>query len=190
LLNGFFNQQIHGFVDTSGAVWKPQTVDNIAPPLGPADAAQFQRAAKIRDIWFGGGSTLAVKFDIKPLMLDAGAKAATLDFGGSKVAAAAGSQAAAAAVSVTWPGSPAMGSVSLTFDPPATGAPVQESGPWGLFRLFARGLKRDPAVAGRYVLSLKEGDRSVDYEVKVNGAGGQNPFDLGPLQDFRCPVVQ
>ncbi len=90
-----------------------------------------------------------------------------------------------------------MQTVHLSFDPAPTAAAAgtpqlgQETGPWGLFRLFGRGtLKRDTATPGRYTLSLRLNDRAADYEVKVGSTPTQNPFDLALLQEFRCPAVQ
>ena len=57
-------------------------------PITPADLAQFQRAATIRDLFFaGGGNTPSVRFDITPVKLDPGAKQATLDLGGTTIVA-------------------------------------------------------------------------------------------------------
>ena len=73
LIDGFFNTQLRPYVDTTGKVWKPQSVDGVAAPVSQADIAQFQRAAVIRDLFFAPGSTtIAVRFDIMPVDLDAG----------------------------------------------------------------------------------------------------------------------
>ena len=52
LLDKFFNDNLQTFVDTSGATWKAQPVAGVAPPVTPADLAQFQRASQIRDLFF------------------------------------------------------------------------------------------------------------------------------------------
>ena len=75
LLDGYFNTQLRPFVDTSGKDWKLQPVEGVVAPVTPADLAQFQRAAAIRDLFFaGGGNTPSVRFDISPVNLDPGAK--------------------------------------------------------------------------------------------------------------------
>ncbi len=66
MLDGFFNTQLRPYVDVSGAAWKGQPVEGVAAPVSPADLAQFQRAAVIRDLFFGtGGNTpeLALRSD-------------------------------------------------------------------------------------------------------------------------------
>ena len=68
-------------VDVSGAVWKGQPVEGVAPPVSPVDLAQFQRASVIRDLFFGaGGNTPSLRFDLTPKFLDGAAKEVTLEF--------------------------------------------------------------------------------------------------------------
>src|SRR6266853_721690 len=70
LIDGFFNTQLRPYVDTTGKVWKPQSVDGVPAPVSQADLVQFQRAAIIRDLFFAPGSTtIAVRFDIMPGVL-------------------------------------------------------------------------------------------------------------------------
>ena len=59
LLDKFFNDNLQPFVDTSGTTWKAQAVAGVAPPVTPADLAQFQRASQIRDLFFAGGGSAA-----------------------------------------------------------------------------------------------------------------------------------
>ena len=68
LLDKFFNDNLQTFVDTSGTTWKAQPVAGVAPPVTPADLAQFQRASQIRDLFFAaGGNQPTVRFDITPI---------------------------------------------------------------------------------------------------------------------------
>src|SRR5881394_1160994 len=85
LLDGFFNTQLRPFVDTSGPVWRGQTVGGVPPPVSPAELARFQQAAKIRDVFFTAGATPTVHFDITPVSLDRGATQVTLDLGGTTI---------------------------------------------------------------------------------------------------------
>ena len=190
MLDGFFDQQLRGFVDTSGATWKPQALDTVPAPVGAADVAQFRRAAAIRDAYFAGGRAPNVRFDIRPISTDAASKGATLEFDGTKITGAGGIPPA----TIVWPGASPMQNVRLSFDTPAgqPAAPVAaETGPWGIFKLFARGTwKRDPASAGHYSLSLRLAEREAAYDITLAAPRGLNPLDPSLLQEFRCPVVQ
>jgi type VI secretion system protein ImpL len=183
LLDKFFNDNLATFVDTSGTAWKAQPVAGVAPPVTPADLAQFQRASQIRDLFFaGGGAQPTVRFDITPT--DTDAKQVTLDLDGQPIVYAHGP---IRPVSVTWPGPTRMINVRLVFDPPpSSGQPViQATGPWALFRVFGQGSLQQTGSADRYTLSFTLGDRHASFEIRAGSV--LNPFAPGVLRDFRCP---
>ncbi len=185
LLDKFFSDNLQTFVDTSGATWKAQPVAGVAPPVTPADLALFQRASQIRDLFFGGGGNQpTVRFDISPI--DSDAKQVTLDLDGQAITYAHGP---IRATSVTWPGPNRMNSARLIFDPPPSSGPavLTATGPWALFRLFAKGTVQQGDAADRYTLSFSLGDRHVSYELRAGSV--QNPFAPGVLKDFQCPAM-
>ncbi len=188
LIDGFVNTQLRPYVDMSGKTWKPQVADGVPAPVTPADLANFQRAAVIRDLFFsGGGTTPSVRFDITPTDLDAGAKQVTLDFDGTAVTNVHGP---ARATQITWPGSTRMQNVRLIFDPPPPGdtGVRSDSGPWAMFRMFGRGKIMQAGTPEKYTLSFQIGERSTAFEIRASSV--INPFVPGILQDFRCPTVQ
>ena len=104
LIDGFFNTQLRPYVLTSGKVWQ----------LQPADLAQFQRAATIRDLFFAGGSaTPTVRFDITLLSPDAGVRQAIFDFDGTAIVSIHGPPRV---TQIIWPGQHRMQSVRLVFE--------------------------------------------------------------------------
>ena len=185
-LDGFFNTQLKPFVDMSGKQWRLQPVDGNAAPVTPADLAQFQRAATIRDIFFPRGvSTVQLRFEITPA--PSSSSAATLDLGGTIIAS---TSEPATPTQITWPGPARMQAVKLTFDPPLSSgaATLQESGRWALFRLFGRGRTQPDGSSGRSTITFQSGDRQAVFEMRVSGPA--NPFAPATLQDFRCPAVR
>jgi len=189
LLDGFFNTQLRLFVDTTSNPWRGQTADGVAPPVSAADIAQFQRAAALRDMFFAPGSTtVAVRFDITPLSLDAGASKVSLELDGATVTHLQG--APPRATQITWPGPDRLQNVRLVFDPPPPGSTgvLAESGPWAMFRLFGRGTLGPAGAPGRYTLSFALGNRRAVFELRP--ATAINPFAPGVVQDFRCPSVR
>jgi type VI secretion system protein ImpL len=184
LLDKFYNDNLQTFVDTSGARWKAQPVAGVAPPVTPADLAQFQRASQIRDLFFGGGASQpAVRVEIMPI--DTDAKRVTLELDSQSIMYAHGPSRA---TSVTWPGQ-SRNSARLVFDPPPTSgqAALQASGPWALFRLFGQGTLQQSGPANRYTLNFTLGDRHASFELRAGAA--QNPFASGVLRDFQCPTL-
>src|SRR5215470_2069692 len=188
LIDGFFNTQLRPYVDTTGKVWQPQAVDGIPAPVSPADLAQFQRAAVIRDLFFAPNSTtIAVRFDIMPVQLDTGASSVNLELDGTSIVYAHGPTRS---TQVTWPGPNHMTNVRLVFDPPSRGdtGVISETGPWAMFRLFARGTLQQAGSPERYTLTFALGERSATFELRAGSV--MNPFAPGVLQDFRCPAVR
>jgi type VI secretion system protein ImpL len=188
LIDGFFNTQLRPYVDTTGKVWKPQSVDGVAAPVSQADIAQFQRAAIIRDLFFAPGSTtIAVRFDIMPVDLDPGASQVSLEFDGTSVTYTHGPSRS---TQITWPGPNHMTNVRLVFDPPPPGGTgvLAQTGPWAMFRLFGQGTLQQAGSPERYTLSFSLGGRSATFELRAGSV--MNPFAPGVLQDFRCPSVR
>jgi type VI secretion system protein ImpL len=186
LIDGFFNTQLRPYVDTTGSVWKGQPVDGVPAPIAPADLAQFQRAAVIRDMFFGaGGNTPSVRFDVTPVAADATAKQVTLSLGGTNITYANGSQAQS--TQITWPGSNGMTNARLAFDPAPAGAggDLQASGPWALFRLFDQGSVEQAGSVDRYRLTFSVAGHQATFVLRAGSV--LNPFASGVLKDFRCP---
>jgi type VI secretion system protein ImpL len=210
LIDGFFNTQLRPYVDVGGSVWKGQPVEGVAPPVSPVELAQFQRAAVIRDLFFGaGGNTPSLRFDLTPKFLDGAATQVTLEFGSTKISYAHGPPSA---TQVTWPGPTGMSTVRLVFDtapattaaaaspasapataaaaspapaPPSPAAALQASGPWALFRLIDQGNLQQAGSAERYQLSFHSGERQAVFELRAGSV--LNPFARSVLREFRCP---
>jgi type VI secretion system protein ImpL len=188
LIDGFFNTQLRPYVDTSGRSWQMQPVEGVAAPVTPADLAQFQRAAAIRDLFFaGGGTTPSVRFDITPVNLDPASTQAVLDFDGTPVLSIHGPPRA---TQITWPGPTRMQTVRLVFQPPPAsgGGALQEMGPWAMFRMFGHARMAQGDAPERYTLTFQVADRQAVFEIRAGSI--LNPFAAGVLQDFRCPKVE
>lgn len=182
LLDTFFNTQLRPFVDMSGRVWRPREVGGMPSPVGAAAVAQFQRAAAIRDLFFGaGGQVPSVSFDITPVSTGAGA--ATLDLDGLQIKSTGGP---ARSTQVTWPGPNGMTNVSLAFGPSASDGALTATGPWALFRLFGKGTLSRAGSAERFTLSFHSGERQAVFDLRAGSV--LNPFASNVLQGFRCPA--
>ena len=137
-LDAFFATNLAADVDTSARPWAFKRLADSAKTISSAGLAQFQRAATIRDVFFGGGSgTPTLRLTFKPLEMDPSILKFVLDIDGQVVSYEHGPQIAS---SVQWPGSRGNGRVSLQVTPPpsAAGGPLSFEGPWALFRMFDR----------------------------------------------------
>ncbi len=178
-LDGFFNAQLKPFVDVSTKPWKPQAANGATPPVSPAELAQFQRAAAIRDAFFPAGqATPSVTFEIAP---SPQAKPATLAVAGTVIESGKGPPQTA---QITWPAADETATLTIGGAP----ASLTETGPWALFRLFGHGKLLAPNKAGRQELAFTIGPASVSYLLHLTAQ--PNAFSPGLLSDFRCPAVQ
>ncbi len=185
LLDAYFNTQLRPFVDTTGAQWKAQAVQGVAPPVSAAALAQFQRAAAIRNSFFAAGGTQpSVQFEITPASLDNAVLQVTLQLGDRSISYAHGPPRP---TEITWPGPAGMSVARLVFDPaPANGSGVvQATGPWAVFRLFDRGSLRQEGSADRYSLSFSVGGHEAAFDVRA--ASVLTPLSPSLLRGFRCP---
>jgi type VI secretion system protein ImpL len=188
LLDGFFNTQLRPYVDTAGRVWRLHPVDGVQPPISAGALAQFQRAAQIRDLFFGaGGAAPQVSFGLTPETLDPGARQVTLELGGTRIVYAHGPPVA---TQLTWPGNPPLTTARLVFDPPSPGTTgvMEATGPWALFRLIGQGSLGGEGSGESYTLSFRQGERSASFALRAGSV--LNPFNLAVLRDFRCPALQ
>ncbi len=188
-LDGFVNTLLGRYVDTSGKAWRLLSADTASPPVSPADLAQFQRAAAIRDAFFAdGGTRPRFRLDITPVGADAATKQTTLDLDGTNVVYTPGARQS---TQVTWPSFSLQPTMRLVFEPPLVGTAgeLRDTGPWALFRLFGRGrMQAQAGTADRYTLTFQLGGRQAVFDVRVLAPA--NPLAIGLLQDFRCPNVR
>lgn len=185
-LDSFFSQQFQPFVDMSQSVWRVQTVNGVAPPIGQRALAAFQRAQTIKQAFFAAGMQPAVQFTLTPLSLSADATQAVLQLGGLSVTYAQGQQMA---TMVSWPGNDGMQTARLTLTLAGGGAPLQlvASGPWAMFHLFEQGRMTPAGGPDRYTLSFAIGGHTVSYILGATSV--LNPFVPGLLASFRCPAL-
>jgi type VI secretion system protein ImpL len=187
-LDGFANTLLGRYVDTAAKPWRLISADAAASPVSAADVAQFQRAASIRDLYFADGETRPhFRLDITPVSADAATRQVTLELDSTTIVYTGGAQRA---TQMLWPTFSLQPTMRVVFDPPASGGEaLQASGPWAMFRLFGlANVQPQAGITDHYTVTFKVGARQAVYDLHVAGAG--NPFNLGMLQDFRCPSVR
>ncbi len=187
VLDGFFNTLLKPYVDTTGPVWKPLSVDGAPSPIAAAEVAQFQRAAQIRDLFFPDGrATPTIRFDITPASLDSRAKQVTLDLDGTVITF---TREMTHATEISWPDTKGTGLSRLSFTPPpASGADGwQETGDWAMFRLFGHGKLLAGTANDRLGLMFQLAERQTVFDIRT---GARNPLASALLQSFHCPTIQ
>jgi type VI secretion system protein ImpL len=175
----FFNSRLAGMADITGPTWQLRQPGGTTVPL-----TSFQKAARIRDVFFPSGrQNMDLSFEFKVLEMDPSIERLTLDFDGQVFSYAHGPQLSNR---VRWPSESGSNSIRVTLGSRAEGERSQTwSGPWALFRLFGEGGLRSTSGPERFIASLHIQGRSVVLEVVANSV--QNPFGMREITSFRCP---
>ena len=178
-LDDFFQKNLAGLVDTSGAAWRSRSGG-----AGPSASiiAQFQNAAAIRDAFFRGGAKApAATAELGLTSLDDRLTHVTLEIDNQVLRF---DRVASMPVRITWPSQRPGGRIRLQAYP--TGATLTFEGTWALFRMVDRGNPQATAQSDRLQLSYSlEGSRIV-FDLRVSSSV-YNPFQLKALEGFRCP---
>ena len=184
LMDDFFQKRLAPLVDTSSRPWKYKPVAGQGA-VSAAALAQFERAAKIRDVFFrGGGRTPSMRLDFRAVEMDASITQFILDVDGQLVKYAHGP---VLPMAVQWPGPKSSNQVRVQISPPsASGTSGQVAdGPWALFRLLDRAQLEGAGVPEKFFVTFNVDNRKTRFEVTTNSV--QHPLRLRELQEFACP---
>ena len=182
MLDEFFQRKLFALVDTGTNPWSFKPLADGSKPVAAAALSDFQRAARIREVFFrGGGRTPSFRLDIRAVELADGLKEVTLDVDGQAFKLTGPTSAPA---SLSWPSARVSSQVRLMGSGSAT--PLQFDGPWALFRMFDRfDVQPVPQQPEKFIVTLNLDGRRARLEVTANSVF--NPFRLREIQQFRCP---
>jgi type VI secretion system protein ImpL len=184
LIDGFFNDNLKPFVDTSSTPWHWQAADHASLGLSPGTLTQFERAATIRDSLFSGGTAMQVRFQLLPISLDPGLAKVSVDIAGTSLTYDHGP---AESTSFQWPGLGGKTLVRVTFTPSTggSGTVTERDGSWALLRLIdaARVIPSGQPDKIRVIWRAPAG--TAEFELTANSV--RNPFTMSALRNFRCP---
>jgi type VI secretion system protein ImpL len=202
----FFQQNLRELVDTSRADWTWRQDNVLARTLTPATLREFQRAAQIRDAFFGtGGSMPSINLAVIAPNVSQSGMVAKLDVNGTVVESKSGTNSP---VAVPWPG-PNLARTTITVSQdtgaqqqappprPTFGAPppppqvasaaapstLERTGAWSLFRMLdaASPKRQGDWIVATFIVG------GVELQYRFGGGGVQNALSLPALRDFRCP---
>lgn len=180
LMGQFFSSRLSQVVDTSGPNWKLKPLgDGTQAPNNPS-LIQFQRAARIRDVFFSGNSTVA-KFDVEMRLVQSSHPSDVfyLETNGDLKMFSKQFQPSHR---IQWGGQAPSNTLRIRA---SEGTHKTYNGPWALFRMFdaaqIENTERPEKFKARFVLDGKQ----FEFEVLANSAF--NPLRLNELRQFRCP---
>lgn len=183
LMDDFFQKRLANLVDTSAKPWKYKPVAGQANVSASA-LVQFERAARIREIFFRSGKTPSIRLDFKVMEMDATITQFVLDVDGQLVKYAHGP---VLPMAVQWPGPKGSNQVRIQLTPPSTsGASGQVvDGPWALFRVMEKAQLESTGVPEKFLVTFNLENRRARFEVTTNSV--QSPLRVRELQEFSCP---
>ena len=180
MLDDFFQRRLATRIDTGTQPWSYRPLPDGTRDATPAAVADFQRAARIRDVFFrAGGKSPGFRLDIRTVDLADGLTGLDLNIDGQLHQLGVGTTP----ITVTWPSPRVDSEIRLTAQP--SGALQSFRGPWALFRLFDRHDAQTTSRPEKYNVMLNlEGRRA---KLEVTAASVFHPYRLREVQQFRCP---
>ena len=178
----FFAERLEKLADTSQRpwTWRPDSVAS-----SPSMLAQFERVARIREMFFSPGSkSPELEFTIKLSKLDSAATRLYVDIDGQTFDVRPGEDKSGRA---TWPGPKKAGVAFITFEDKVA-APEQGyqfEGPWAWFHMIDKAMVPQPEGDGVSVLSLQSGYHRALMTIEAPTGRG-NPFVARAWRQFAC----
>jgi type VI secretion system protein ImpL len=179
-IDQFTNQHLAPLIDTASRPWRW----NVQAGMPDSALRPFEVARRIRDGLFAGGATPQASFTLKPTDLDAGAARVQLDLDGQVATYQHGPVQPTA---MQWPGPNGTNVVRLSFFPVGGGAPrvVTREGAWSWFRLLHEAEFRPTDLPELFHITFQTAGHRAGFELRAGSV--VNPFNLGLLEQFRCP---
>ncbi len=184
LLDDFFQKRLAPLVDVSTPTWSYKPLGDGSKPVAAASLAEFQRAARIRDVFFrSGGRVPALRLEMRIADIDPALKELVLDVDGVVSKLSSGGPP----VSLSWPSTRLASQIKLSTGLGNAGAMAMFDGPWALFRMIDRFEVQPSAVPERFTLVMNlDGKRA---RVDVITSSVFNPFQMREIKQFRCPAA-
>lgn len=185
LFDDFFQRRLVPLVDQSTAVWTYRPLTDGSRPVSPAALAEFQRAQRIKDVFFrAGGKTPSVRIEIRLSELEPSLKELVFEIDGQQQKLITSGQP----ITISWPGTRLQSQIKITTGLGNAGPLFQPvPSPWALFRLFERFEIVPSSVPEHFsVIMNLDGKRA---RLEVTSSSVFNPFQLREIKQFRCPAA-
>ena len=184
LMDEFFQKRLASLVDTGTATWGYKPLGDGSKPVQASALAEFQRAARIKEVFFrSGGKAPSMKIEMRLAEIDPALKELVLDVDGQLNKLAPGGQS----VAIGWPSQRVAVQIKLSTGLGEAGPKALFEGPWALFRLFDRYEVQPSSAPEKFSLVLNLDGKKA--RVDVIAASVFNPFQMKEIKQFRCPAA-
>jgi type VI secretion system protein ImpL len=175
-IDGFVRDRLQSLLDTGAAVWRWRGSDPVAAGFAASSAAQFQKAAAIRDLVAGG---LALNVSLASLGRDV--DAAEIASGGTVYRL---DKKDMGVHPLVWTPSALPQAHVLLFSGSKEVHRDEAQGTWALFRLVDKARTQN---AGPSAILVTFGTGSQTASFTIGLPSSSNPFSRGGPFSFRCP---
>ncbi len=184
LMDDFFQKRLASLVDTGTTTWTYKPLSDGSKPVQAAALAEFQRAERIKDVFFrSGGKTPSMKIEMRLAEIDPALTELVLDIDGQLSKLVPGGQS----VAISWPSQRVAVQIKLSTGLGDSGPKALFEGPWALFRLFDRYEVQPSSAPEKFSLVMNlDGKRA---RIDVIAASVFNPFQMKEIKQFRCPAA-
>ena len=181
----FISEYLSDYIDMSQSPWQVRASGAVPIEISSEALRQFERANAIKETFFrGGGDTPSVRFEMRPVGMDATISKFSLNLAGKTITYSFGPQITEY---MEWPGPDQNAEVHIEMSPPAPdgASMLRERGPWAWFRVLDKANISPAQQPEHFQVEFRIGDRSATYELIARSA--YNPFRFDELERFRCP---
>ncbi|MFJ2982146.1 MULTISPECIES: type VI secretion system membrane subunit TssM [unclassified Pseudomonas] len=179
VMDDFFNQHLAPYVDMGVNRWRWRASGNAPRSIPQAVLDQFQRAARLREMFFASGARQpSLRFNLKPLYADPALGTVVLDIAGQAVVYEPDNPHGF--TPIVLPSGKGSDLVHLQ-----GGDGLRAEGPWAWLRLIDQG-QLSGEQRERFVLAFDLDGRKVRYALQASSV--INPFRRDALEPFRCPL--
>ena len=184
MFDDFFQRRLLPLVDQSTPIWSYRPLTDGSRPVSPASLVEFQRAQRIKDVFFrAGGKTPAIRIEMRLSELEPSLKELVFDVDGQVQKLTTGGPS----ISIAWPSTRLASVIKMSTGLGNAGPQVMTEGSWALFRLFEHFQIEPGGVPEKFsVIMALDGKRA---RLEVISASVFNPFQLREIKQFRCPAA-
>jgi type VI secretion system protein ImpL len=181
VMDDFFQKNLQAYVDTGSKPWRWRPVGNVSLGIAPGVLVEFQRAAVIRDAFFGsGGKQASMRFNLKTLSVDPALSKFSMDIDGQPFVYTTGNNATG---SFQVPSGKGNGQIRVETVPATRN--LSTDGTWAWFRMMDKGsVEGTPGQGERYKLNFDLDGKRVQLEMTASSV--INPFKREILEQFHC----
>ena len=179
-MDQFFQTRLNGLVDTGASQWTLKPTSDGQTGVSSAALVQFQRAARIRDVFFAGQAKNPA-FDVE-MRLIRSSNPSDVFYMENNGELKMFSKQFEPSHRIRWTSANPSATLRIRA---SEGSYKTYSGPWALFRMLDASQLQNTERPEKFLATITLEGKRFEFEVLANSAF--NPLRLSELRQFKCP---